>query len=119
MQRRCWVSVGARVCSLCSECWGLDRVWVGGDKVSEVEVTPGWPWQRLGDRPEDWLCQEPVSGFGEVGSRWVVTGASGATYECVQSCPGVRWKEVGGGRCRERMKEEVLKSVWGRAFLWG
>lgn len=73
MQRRCWVSVGARVCSLCSECWGLDRVWVGGDKVSEVEVTPGWPWQRLGDRPEDWLCQEPVSGFGEVGSRWVVT----------------------------------------------
>lgn len=28
-------------------------------------------------------------------------------------------EEVGGGRCRGRMKEEVLNSVWGRAFLPG
>lgn len=117
------MTVDARTHSFCNKCWGLERVWAGGDKVSEVKVAPGWPWPWLGDRWQGWLCQEQNEWLWR--SRKVgglsqgVSCSSRAAHGCAQSCLCVRWREVGGGHCRGRMKEEELSSVWGRAFLLG
>lgn len=93
------MSVDARARSFCNKCWGLDRVWAGGDKVSEVKVAPGWPWQWLGDRQEGWLRQKQnawlwrsrkAGGLSQGASR-----SSGAAHGCAQSGLCVRWREVG------------------------
>lgn len=42
--RRYGMSVDVRGGRLYNECWGLDRVGVCGDKVSEASMAPEWPW---------------------------------------------------------------------------
>lgn len=58
----------ARGGSLCNECWGLDRVWAYGARVSEA----WWPQDGLcRGQAADWragFVRNRMSGFGEVGS---------------------------------------------------
>lgn len=94
-------------------------MWVCGDR----SLRPEWPQNGLGSSQEtDWRAgcvRNRMSGFGEVGSMREVTRGilliRGRPRVCLELL-GMRWREMGCGHCSGSVKEEVVDSVWVRAF---
>lgn len=81
------MSVDGRARSFCNKFPWLVRAWVGGDKVSEVKVAPRWPWQWLGDRQQDCLCQ------GQNEWLWRSRKVGGLSQVLlIRTCPRVCWE---------------------------